>query len=134
METVENQKIIIVSKEPADKTHPYSIINLEAMDNALTSLNGNEFKVWSYLAKNQNQYTFALSRVTVCRICNFSESTYHRAIAGLKTKGYLVPASEKKNTYIFYELPNSITDPWTPEDLSISIPETKIQTLKNFKF
>lgn len=52
METVENQKIIIVSKELADKRHPYTIINLEALRYARQLLKVSDFKVWTYIAEN----------------------------------------------------------------------------------
>lgn len=45
MDTSENQKIVIVNKATTDKKHPYTPINIEVLNNALTTLKGNEFKV-----------------------------------------------------------------------------------------
>ena len=135
METVENQKIIIVSKELADKRHPYTIINLEALRYARQLLKVSDFKVWTYIAENQNQYTFALSCVAFCRECGISKNTYHTAIQSLIEKGFLVPQkAEKNNTYIFYELPKKETDPESEEDASIQIPPDKISELQKFQF
>ena len=103
MDTAENQKIVIVNKATTDKKHPYTPINIEVLNNALTTLKGNEFKVWMYIAKNQNHFTFALSRVAFCRWSGTSVSTYHRAVTSLIEKGYLVPSKSNSNTYTFYE-------------------------------
>ena len=68
-------------------------------------LKPNTFKVWCYLAKNQNNYTFALSCVDACRFCKVSKPTYLGSIQELIQAGYLVQTSG--NHYDFYEmLPN----------------------------
>ena len=51
-----NQTIVIVSKNPTDKTHPYTIINLEALDLAIATLKGCELVLWLYIAKNRLHY------------------------------------------------------------------------------
>lgn len=131
MKTVENQKIIIVSKELSDKEHPYSIINLSAAEAAGSTLNGNEFKLWFYIAKNQNEYTFALSKADFCRKMNVSSSTYYRAVDSLIEKGYLVQKEENSNTYCFYEGGES---PLEEDSLNIEIPEKKKQEIQEFVF
>lgn len=131
MKTVENQKIIIVSKKLSDKEHPYSIINLSAAEAAGSTLNGNEFKLWFYIAKNQNEYTFALSKVDFCREMNVSSSTYYRAIDSLIEKGYLVQKEENSNTYCFYE---GGASPLEADSLNIEIPKEKKQEIQEFVF
>lgn len=51
--TVENQKIVIVNKGISDSKHPYSIINLAAIDEAMKVLKNSEFKLWLYIAKTK---------------------------------------------------------------------------------
>ena len=126
MDTAENQKIVIVNKDTTDKKHPYKPINIEIWNNALTTLKGNEFKVWMYIAKNQNQFTFALSSKETCRICNICRSTYVSAIHTLLDKGYLVPKANEKNVYIFYEAGSN--DP----DATIKISENKKAEIESF--
>lgn len=64
-----NQKKIRINKAKADATHTYAIINIWAMQTAMKLLTkGSSFKLWSYLASNQNGYTFDLSVRTVQRI------------------------------------------------------------------
>ena len=65
-------------------------------------LKPNTFKVWCYMAKNQNNYTFALSCVDVCRFCKVGKTTYHTIIQELIDTGYLV--STGGNHYNFYEM------------------------------
>jgi hypothetical protein len=132
MKAVENQKIVIVNKEASDKKHPYSIINVEAATKAGTTLSGNEFKLWFYIAKNQDGYSFALSRVTFCREMNVSSSTYYRAVDTLIEKGYLIQKEEGSNIYCFYE--NGANPIEEKDSLVIELPEEKIEELKTFKF
>ena len=59
---VPNQKTIVIKKAQADKNNLYSVINIEALSNAVKQLNGEALKLWLYFAKNQNNYIFELSR------------------------------------------------------------------------
>ena len=103
METNPNQKTIKVQKEVSNKQNLYAIYNLEALNNAMIDLKGETFKLWCYLNKNQNNYTFALSRVDAIKWGIGSKSSYDRAIKELIEKGYLVETSP--NHYDFYEMP-----------------------------
>lgn len=127
MNTVENQKIIIVSKAPADKQHPYTTINIEAIDHAAIHLKANAFKLWMYIAKNQNKYKFGLSQVAFCHWSGVSKPTYLTAVRDLIDQGYLVKSNQDSgNCYIFYELPTEKNFPETKEDLKIKVPEAKV--------
>jgi hypothetical protein len=106
MNTVPNQKTIKTNKELCDKSHYYTQINLDALQYAMSDLKGEAFKLWVYLGKNINGYTFALSPVDA--ITNWgigSKSSYTRAVKELIDKGYLVETSP--NHYDFYELPKN---------------------------
>lgn len=102
METVSNQKTITTRAAKHDKNNIYAILNIEAMGKAMEVLKPNTFKVWCYLAKNQNNYTFALSCVDACKFCNISKPTYLSSIQELIAIGYLVNTSG--NHYDFYEM------------------------------
>ena len=101
METVPNQKTITTKSAKHDKENLYAVTSIEAMSEAMVNLDGSAFKLWSYMAKNQNNYTFALSRVDACRFCGMSKPTYLKAIQNLIETGYLVETSP--NHYDFYE-------------------------------
>lgn len=98
-----NQKTIRIEKEQANKENHYAIYNLEALKTAMLNLKGETFKLWCYLDKNQNGYTFALSKVDAINWGIGSKSSYDRAVAELIDKAYLVKVSG--NSYNFYELP-----------------------------
>ena len=62
-ETNPNQKTLRIEKEQSSKSNPYAMYNLKALQSAMLDLKGETFKLWCYLNKNQNGYTFALSKV-----------------------------------------------------------------------
>lgn len=101
METVANQKTITTKSAPHDKNNIYACLNIEAMGAAMECLKPNTFKVWCYLAKNQNNYTFALSKVDCCKFCNISKPTYLAAIQELIDEKYLINTTG--NHYDFFE-------------------------------
>ncbi len=107
VQSVENQKTIRIEKEQANKDNPYTIYNLNALKFAMLDLKGETFKLWCYLDKNQNGYTFALSKVDALNWGIGSKSSYDRAVKELIEKSYLVNTSG--NSYNFYELPKAET-------------------------
>lgn len=98
MKLAPNQKKISVSKEKQGK---HTILSLEGLSMASRQLSGESFKLWLYLAKNQDGYSFGLSMVDALSWGVGSESSYHRAVKELINKGYL---QKKNNSYIFYEI------------------------------
>lgn len=52
MKTVENQKTITTRGAKHDKDNVYAMINIEAMEKAMTLLKPNTYKIWCYMAKN----------------------------------------------------------------------------------
>lgn len=104
IETVPNQRIIEVNKEPADKQHLYTANNLSAIDEAsfnLQSIGG--YKLYIYLAKNQNKYTFALSRRAFMEWSGLKDKAYKTGFSELVDKGYLIQDDKQKNKYKFYD-------------------------------
>ena len=101
MVTVENQKTVTTNSAKHDKENIYAKLNIDAMESAMAILKPNTFKLWCYMAKNQDNYTFALSAVDACRFCNFGKTTYHAAVQELIDVGYLV--NTNGNHYDFYE-------------------------------
>ena len=59
---VPHQKLIVVNKAESNKKNLYCILNLEALNRACNALQTKAgIKLFLYLAKNQNKYSFALS-------------------------------------------------------------------------
>lgn len=101
IETVANQKTITTRGAAHDKNNLYATLNLEALEQAMALLKPNAFKLWCYMAKNQNNYTFALSCADACAFCNITKPTYLSGIQELITVGYLI--NTNGNHYDFYE-------------------------------
>ena len=114
--TYENQKIVTTNGAKHDKDNIYATINIEAMEKAMVLLKASTFKLWCYMAKNQNNYTFALSCVDACRFCKMSSKTFHESVKELQEVGYLV--ADGGNHYQFYEM--------LPEKQEISITVNKV--------
>ena len=106
IKTFPNQKIVKIHKAQCDKTHLYSVINLDAMRGAMKAFNGREanaFLLWCYFAMNQQDYEFALSNKAVEEAIGVKKDAYDSAIAKLIKAGYLV--NDGGNRYSFYEEP-----------------------------
>lgn len=101
MATVPNQKTITTKGAKHDKENKYAVLNIEAMQEAMTLLKPNGYKLWCYMAKNQNNYTFALSCKDACNFCKMTKPTYLGAVQELIETGYLV--NTNGNHYDFYE-------------------------------
>lgn len=103
MNTSPNQKTI--TTKSAEHAHTdtgiYGLFNVLAMQEAMALLKPNTYKLWCYMAKNQNNYTFALSCVDACRFCKMSKPTYLDCVKELIEVGYLVNTSG--NHYDFFE-------------------------------
>lgn len=99
--TVPNQRVVETMKAECNgrcKENYFTECNLNSLRKALKELSPNAFKLYMYFAKNQDGYTFALSRADVMNATNISASTYTRAINEMMEKGYLVQSKGR-----FYE-------------------------------
>lgn len=96
--------MIEVNKMPTNKENLYTANNISAIDEAglmLQSIGG--FKLYIYLAKNQNKYTFALSSSDFMRWSGLGKQAYTTAFNELVDKGYLIKDDKQKNKYFFYD-------------------------------
>ena len=98
---VNNQKLIKVHKEPT-KNAIHAQINMEALEASAQRLQAGAFKLWVYMAKNQNNYEFALSSKDCNDRFGIGIKQYNNAVAELKEKGYLVEIG--KDIYVFNEV------------------------------
>lgn len=100
---VANQKRVIINKEKCDMLNHYAVVNINALQQAMCNLKkAGTFKLWMYLAKNQNGYSFDLSCVD-CGKWGIKPDTYHAAVKELIEKKYLIEIKNKN--YDFYEIP-----------------------------
>lgn len=96
-----NQKRITIQKEECNNKNRYAVINLQSLNQAMRVLNkGSSFKLWMYLAKNQNEYEFDLGKVD-CSHWGLKADSYHSAVKDLTQKGYLQEIAP--NRFVFKE-------------------------------
>lgn len=125
MTTFENQKTVTTKAAKHDKNNIYAMLNIDALQVAMALLKPNTFKLWCYMAKNQNNYTFALSCVDACNFCKFTKPTYLKCVQELIEAGYLV--NTNGNHYDFYEkLPE--------EENQIEVTVKKVEEDSSFTF
>ena len=129
MKTVPNQRTITVKKEKTDKEHRYTANNLAALDEAARRLQSKGgFKLYMYLAKNQDKYSFALSSAAFCAWSGLGIAAYNSAFEELKKHGYLIPQDSyvsKQNRYTFYDKAQ-IEEEQSEQQIIIDIPREKV--------
>ena len=104
MITYPNQRIITIKENatPKEGTNDrFVILDYEITMSAMRDLSPTTFLLWIYL--NANGCEFVLSRKDVINKTGISASSYARAVAELKEKGYLVHIID--NCYDFYAVP-----------------------------
>lgn len=124
--TVPNQRILTINKEPTDKEHKYTVNNLEAIDEAAFNLQKKaSFKLYIYLAKNQDKYKFALSSSHFMAWAGVAKTAYDSAFKELEEKGYLIQKEADSNIYTFYDKSRYGSSENT--EITIEIPQDKVE-------
>ena len=98
------QRTITVNKEPTDKNNLYTVNNLAAIDEAAKYLQTKAgFKLYYYIAKNQNKRYFALSSKDFCNWGGVGIAAYNSAFKELEEEGFLIPKEKGSTEYLFYD-------------------------------
>lgn len=138
--TVPNQRIIRVHKEKGSKQNLYTTNVLNNLNEAMQNLkNKASFKLYMYLAQNQNDYEMALSSSDFFEVSSCENTAYTTAFKELVEKGYLIQNELQKNVYDFYDKSQTLEQ---QEEEDIEIPEREIIEItitqedlyKGFKF
>ena len=128
---VPNQREITVSKAPTDKKHLYTANNLAALDEAARRLQSKGgFKLYMYLAKNQDKYNFNLSSNDFMLWSGLGYTAYTTAFAELEEEGYLTLKEGTKTTYIFFDKSQLQKN---ESELIIEIPKEKVKEIVKVK-
>lgn len=101
--SVPNQKKIIIQNAPCDRNNLYCMINIEALQQAMSELSGAGLALWLYLSKNQNGYSLDLSPADAAK-WGIKRSSFYRAEDELTRLGYIKYL--KGNVFIFCNKPN----------------------------
>ena len=126
---VPNQRQITVNKTVANKTEIYTVNNLSAIDEAVGRLQSKAgFKLYMYLAKNQDKYQFNLFSSDFIKWAGVSITAYNTAFEELVEEGYLILEEGSKTIYTFYDKAQKIKE---KEDIVINIPSEKVKEVNN---
>ena len=123
---VPNQREITINKEACNKSNRYTANNLAALDEAAGRLQSKGgFKLYMYLAKNQDKYNFNLSSSDFMQWSGLGYTAYTSAFNELVAERYLILKDGTEDIYIFY-------DKAQVEDIitQIEVPEAKVQEVK----
>lgn len=92
-----NQKVITIRKEKCQE----DFLQIKNMNwqKACNNLTYSAFKLYLYMARNQDGYSFALSYEAVNALIPMSRKTYDKAIKELKDNGWLIKV--EGNSWIF---------------------------------
>ena len=128
---VPNQREITVAKAPTDKAHLYTANNLAALDEAARRLQSKGgFKLYMYLAKNQDKYNFNLSSNDFMLWSGLGYTAYDTAFKELEAEGYLCLKEGTKTIYTFFDKSQL---PKKEEAITIEIPKAKVEEIKEVK-
>lgn len=127
-----NQRAIRVTRDKVLKNsgRKYACIYKENIFDACYNLKPSTFKVWMFLASNQDNYTCEYSPSYLSKVINVSIPTAKSAFTELKDKNYLIQDEEHDYLYYFYERPykkvekRTIYNEFTGEYQNLSYQET----------
>lgn len=117
MKTSPNQREVLIQRDIPTKASkkPYLAIYCEHIEKAATALTPVGFKLYLYLASNQNNYNGAFSSAHFAESYGCDVKSAKTAFNSLIEEGYLTQSPNQKNLYIFNELPQA-------EEPTISLP------------
>lgn len=125
---VPNQREITVQKEPTNKQNKYTANNLAALDEAARRLQSKGgFKLYMYLAKNQNKYNFNLSSNDFMIWSGLGYTAYTTAFKELEEKGYLIAKDKTEVIYTFFDKSQKEDE---EKEITIEVPEAKVEEIK----
>lgn len=101
---VPNQRRIKIHKESTNKTNLYTTNNLMALDEAARRLQTKGgFKLYMYLAKNQDSYVLDLYSSNFLVWSGLGIAAYRTAFNELIDHGYLILKDGSETIYTFYD-------------------------------
>ena len=123
---VPNQRTVSVHKEKCSKKNKDTVNNLATLDEAARMLQSKGgFKLYMYMAKNQDKYNFELSSSDFMQWSGLGYSAYTTAFKELEDKKYLILKEGTDTVYTFYDKAQ------IPEEkVKIEMPEEKVKEVQ----
>jgi hypothetical protein len=100
--TANQRTVEIGPKAKSNAKNTFTVINLNALQQAMNDLDNSDFKLWMFYEQNALGFKVPSGPAYVA-MWGLSRSSYYRAFNTLVEKGYLVKISE--GYYKFYETP-----------------------------
>lgn len=127
---VPHQREITIKKEPTNRDNKYTANNLAALDEAANRLQSKGgFKLYMYLAKNQDKYNFNLSSSDFMVWSGLGYTAYTTAFGELIKEGYLIVKEGTETIFTFYDKSQILREEEN-ENLTIEIPIEKVEEIK----
>ena len=127
---VPHQREITIKKEPTNKANLYTANNLAALDEAASRLQSKGgFKLYMYLAKNQDKYNFNLSSSDFMAWGGVGYTAYTTAFNELMKEGYLVLKEGTEDIYTFYDK-SRIPREHEKDNVTIEVPKDKAEEIQ----
>ena len=138
IETVPNQRVLTIHKEPTDKQHKFTCNSLEALGEAAKRLQSKGgFKLYMYLAKNQptevTRREWVLSSADFCNWSGLGIAAYRTAFEELEKQGYLIINGSSTNNYIFYDKAQKEDEAAEKDNINITIPTEKVEEVQQLQ-
>ena len=130
-ERVPHQREITVHKEICNKQNKYTANNLAALDEAAGRLQSKGgFKLYMYLAKNQDKYNFNLSSTDFMLWSGLGYTAYTTAFNELEDEGYLILKDGTETIYTFFDKSQI---PKEEKEITIEVPKAKVEEIMEVK-
>lgn len=121
-------RILMGERVVRDKAHPFTMMNLEALQQAMTKIKTvGGIKLWMYLNKNADNYIVDLSRAELVAHWGFTKDTYLAGKNELKKLGYLTSVNGSDKVFTFHEILSE--NPTEIDDLSENQTELIVETI-----
>ena len=110
MKTSPNQREVLITRDmPTKANHkPYLAIYSENIEEAARNLTPVAFKLYLYLASNQDGYNGAFSTAHFSEKFGCDVKSAKTAFTTLVNNGYLTQSPNQKNLFIFNEKPQTV--------------------------
>ena len=138
MPNMRNDRNPMPNQDPQVRAKNFNEVSLgydeaAALDEAARRLQSKGgFKLYMYLAKNQDKYNFALSSADFCAWSGLGIAAYRTAFEELEKEGYLIKATDKQTIYTFYDKAQ-IEDNKSIDDVIIEIPRERVIETKEMQ-
>lgn len=100
-----NQREVIIMGKDDIKKKQFVGTTKDSIAYAIKDLSPREFQVWLYFSGNKVGHKFWFSPSELQSSWGIKKDTTQKAVQVLIQKGYLVQKEDKKNSYMFYEIP-----------------------------